>query len=111
MIYTIDQLKKRILPVAQKHDLRAVFIFGSYARNEASEESDVDILIDREGSSVRTLFDIGGLYNELCESIGKEVDLLTTQALFEESTRERTPWFFDQVLLERLVIYERDEKI
>ena len=46
LIYTIDELKQKIVPIAARYNLPAVYLFGSYARNEATEESDVDILID-----------------------------------------------------------------
>ena len=47
VVYTIEQLKERIAPVALKYGLPAVYLFGAYARSEASEESDVDILVDK----------------------------------------------------------------
>lgn len=105
MIYSIDELKKRIAPVAEKYQLSAVYLFGSYARNEASESSDVDVLIDRTGSRVRNMFDMGGLYNDLCGSIEKTVDLITTCALEQESTKTRTPWFVDNVNAAKVKIY------
>ncbi|GHV45633.1 nucleotidyltransferase [Synergistales bacterium] len=104
MIYSIDELKQKITPVAVQYKLPAVYIFGSYARNEATENSDVDILIDRTGSKIKGLFDLGGLYNDLCVSIGKEIDLITTDTLQQESTRRRTPWFVDNVSAERVKI-------
>ena len=55
MIYTIDELREIVAPIARKYGLRAAYLFGSYARNEATENSDVDILIDRTGSSVHTI--------------------------------------------------------
>jgi len=106
MIYSIDELRKRIAPVAEKYNLRAVYLFGSYARNEATESSDVDVLVDRMGSKVKSLFDMGGLYNDLCDSIGKEVDLITIQTLEQESTQQRTPWFVENVRTEMIKIYE-----
>jgi predicted nucleotidyltransferase len=69
-----NELKKRIAPVAEKYRLNAVYLFGSYARNEATDDSDVDVLVDRTDSKVKSAFDMGGLYNDLCESICKEVD-------------------------------------
>ena len=50
MIYTFDQLKELIKPVAEKYSLPAMNLFGSYARGEATDESDVDVIIDRTGS-------------------------------------------------------------
>ena len=60
------ELKRRIAPIAKKYELCAVYLFGSYARNEAADTSDVDILIDRNGSRIRGMFEMGGLYNDLC---------------------------------------------
>ncbi len=54
MIYTISELQRIITPIAQKYHLRAVYLFGSYARGTATENSDIDLLIDTEGASVRS---------------------------------------------------------
>ena len=106
MIYTMDELRERITPVAKKYHLKAAYIFGSYARGEAKENSDVDILVDRTGSNIQGMFGIGGLYNDLSESIGKKIDLVTTQSLEQRSTKERIPTFVDAVNSERVKIYE-----
>lgn len=106
MVYTIDELRKIITPVTKKYGIPAVYIFGSYARNEATDQSDVDVLIDRTGSTIRSMYDLGGLYEELREHIGKEIDLVTTQTLAQDSTRRRTPLFVDNVESERVTIYE-----
>ena len=102
MVYSIEELKRRIAPVAEKYGLREVYLFGSYARSEATEQSDVDILIDRAGSNVRGAFEMGGLYEDLCASIGKEVDLVTTQTLEQSSTRQRSPLFIQNIQAERI---------
>lgn len=106
MIFTVEELKKKIEPIAKKYELRAVYLFGSYARNDATDNSDVDILIDREGSKIKGMFDMGGLYNDLCDSVGKEIDLVTTQTLEQKSTNRRTPLFIKNVQTERIKIYE-----
>jgi len=87
VIYAIDELKERIAPVARNFRLPAVYLFGSYARGDATDKSDVDILIDKTGTQLRGLFAMGGLHEELIEAAaGKQVDLITTNAL-EERTR------------------------
>lgn len=106
MTFSIDELKQKITPIAKKYDLRAVYLFGSYARHEATEQSDVDILVDRAGSKIKGLFDMGALYEELSASVGKQIDLVTTQTLEQQSTRERTPLFVSNVEAERVKIYE-----
>lgn len=105
MIYTIEQIKERIAPVALKYKLSAVYLFGSYAKGEATEDSDVDILIDRTGTSLVGMFMLGGLYNDLYVAMGKQIDLVTTGALEQESTKERTPWFVENLNNEKVKIY------
>lgn len=55
MIYTAEEIRRRITPVAVRYRLKAVYLFGSYARGEATDESDIDLLIDTE-----TIPPIGG---------------------------------------------------
>ena len=106
MVYTLEELRERIAPIARKYQIPAVYLFGSYARNEASDNSDVDILIDREGSTIRGMFDMGGLYAELQSSIGKNVDLVTLQSLRQKSTLERTPWFVENLQKDMVRLYD-----
>ena len=105
MVFTIDEIRARVTPVAQKYALKAVYVFGSYARNEATADSDIDILIDRTGSTIKGMFDMGNLYHDLCESIGKEIDLITTHTLEQRSTRSRIPMFVEKLEAERIQVY------
>ena len=105
MVYTITQLKQKVAPIAKKYDIPTVYLFGSYARNEATDESDIDFLIDRAGSTIKSLFDMGGLYNDLSECVDKKIDLVTLGALEQESTKRRTPWFTENVKKEMVKIY------
>ena len=56
MIYTIDEISSRIRPVAEKYHLKAVYLFGSYARGEARDDSDVDLLVDLSGADLSGFF-------------------------------------------------------
>ena len=104
MVYSIEELKTKIEPIAQKYDISAVYIFGSYARGDASDDSDVDVMIKREGSKIHG-FIMGALYEDLLDSIGKGVDLLTEESLEQHDTKNRTPWFYENLLKERVQIY------
>jgi len=107
MIYSIEELKQKIEPIARKYDIPAVYIFGSYARNEATENSDIDLLINRVGSKIVSLFDLGALYNDLNEGLGKGLDLITEDSLSQEDVRRRTPRFLETLHAERIVLYEQ----
>lgn len=106
MVYTPEELSSHIVPITKKYRIPAVYLFGSYARGEATENSDVDILIDREGSSIRGMFDMGGLYEDLRNSIGKEIDLVTLQTLEQKSTKDRTPQFVENLRKEMVRLYD-----
>lgn len=105
--FNLDRIKALITPVAEKHRLRSVYIFGSYARNEANENSDVDILIDREGSEIHGIFGMNTLFNELRDALGKEIDLVTVQSLDQTSTKMNNREFIENVMKEKVMIYDR----
>ena len=73
-VLTIKQIKTRILPVMAKHNIHEIFLFGSYARGEANNKSDVDIYC--ESGDIKTLIDQGFFEDELEEALGKEVDIV-----------------------------------
>ncbi len=101
----LAEISRRIAPIAAKYNLRSVYVFGSYARNEATEDSDVDILIDREGSDLHGIISMSALYDELKESIGKEIDLVTLQSLTQASTVKRNSELIENIIRERIKVY------
>jgi predicted nucleotidyltransferase len=105
--YTYPEIRSRIAPVAEKYGIPAVYLFGSYARDEATDDSDIDILVSRKGSSVRSAFDMGALYMDLRTTLGAEIDLLTLESLDEDETLRERVRFFDTVDKEKVLIYER----
>ena len=79
MIYTTEQIRRIAVPIAVSYGIKSMSLFGSYARGEATEKSDVDILIER--GAIRTAFQMGGLYADLSEGLKKELDLLAADGL------------------------------
>ena len=43
MVYSIEEIRQRIEPVAKKYGVSMIWLFGSYARGEATEKSDIDL--------------------------------------------------------------------
>ena len=69
----IDEIKRKILPILKRYNVKRAGIFGSIARGEENQESDIDILVEIEGRM--SLLDFAGLKLELEEALGKRVDL------------------------------------
>jgi predicted nucleotidyltransferase len=106
MIYTLDDIKKKIVPIAKKYNIPAVWVFGSYARGEADEDSDVDLLISRKGSKLVSLFDMGALYNDLNDNLGKNLDLVELENISTDEAWAESPWFIKSVYDDRVKVYE-----
>jgi hypothetical protein len=68
-----------ILRIAARHGAKNVRVFGSVARGEDDERSDVDFLVELEPG--RSLLDLGGLLMELQELLGRRVDVVTDKGL------------------------------
>lgn len=103
-IYSLEDIRARVRPVAEKYHLRAVYVFGSYARGEAREDSDIDLLIDAEGSGLRGLA-FGGLYEELLEVLEKPIDMITVCSLTQPTQHASDMRFREMLLRERKRIY------
>jgi predicted nucleotidyltransferase len=104
MVYTIDELKRKIAPIAEKYQLPAVYLFGSYARGDATDDSDVDVLFNGRGSKIHG-FLLGALYDDLQASLEKELDLIDEAALEQPEVMAETPWFLENIFRERMQIY------
>lgn len=79
MSQILDELKTRILPVLQHHDVIHAAIFGSFARGEEREDSDLDILVElKKGKS---LLDLVALKLELEEVLKRDIDVVTYNSL------------------------------
>jgi predicted nucleotidyltransferase len=76
---TLAERRAEILGLAERYRTGEVRVFGSVARGENTEDSDVDLLIKpQQGCS---LFDLGGLLEDLQELLGCRVDLVTEDGL------------------------------
>ncbi|MGE0882275.1 MAG: nucleotidyltransferase family protein [Blastocatellales bacterium] len=88
---------KRLIEICRQNDVSKVGVFGSMARGEANDQSDIDLLVEfsRRGKS---LWDIVGLERQLAEALGRKVDLVTEGSL--------SPYLRDRILADLKVIYE-----
>jgi uncharacterized protein len=82
----LQEKREEILQIAARHEALNVRVFGSVARGEADERSDIDFLVEMERG--RSLFDLGGLLMDLQDLLGREVDVVTVDGL-RERMRDR----------------------
>ena len=80
---TLDELRasKRdaILSIAAKHGVTSIRVFGSFARGQAREDSDLDLLIER--GPRRSPFFPGGLLADLEDELGRKVEVVEESGL------------------------------
>lgn len=103
-VLSLDSIKLLILPVAKRNALDSISLFGSYARNEARPESDVDLLID--GGNYNGLFGFMDIKEQFEEALKKKVDLISRTAL-EENKTESGLLFRRNVNRDERVVYVR----
>lgn len=76
----VQSKREEILRVAAEHGAHNVRVFGSVARGEAGEASDIDFLVEMEPG--RSLLDLGGLHVELEALLGRKVDVVTDGGIY-----------------------------
>ena len=75
----IRRNRDMILHIAARHGAKDVRVFGSFVRNEATEQSDLDLLVRMERD--RSLLDRIGMIHDLEDLLGRKVDVVNEQAL------------------------------
>ena len=86
MVKILESYRDQILQLANHHGVKRVRVFGSIARGEAREDSDVDLLVE-VGPNPSPWFP-GGLIIDLEELLGRPVQVVTEQGL-DELLRDR----------------------
>ncbi len=95
-IVTVNEIKSAVEDLVEKYKVESVYLFGSYARGNATADSDIDILVF--GGSQFQLTNIFAFAEELRESLQKEVDVYEIHEVNEGSG------FHEEVMKERLLI-------
>ena len=103
-ILSFDALRYLIQPVARRNELTTVYLFGSYARGEATQNSDIDLMID--GSAIDTADRYFYIKNEFQKVLGKNVDLVMASAAKRNKTRSGRR-FLDHFEKDKVLLYEQ----
>lgn len=97
---TRQMIQQKIAEYFETQPVLKAWLFGSFARGDDSPQSDIDILFvpDYSGKPF-TLFTMGGMYMDLKEILGREVDLVVDGSL--------RPYAVESANRDRILIYER----
>ncbi|MCX6668333.1 MAG: nucleotidyltransferase family protein [Methanothrix sp.] len=94
MIEGLDYLTNKLAPILRHHGVSRAAIFGSFARGEATEGSDIDILV--ELNEEKSLLDLVALKLDLEDAAGRSVDLVEYSSIH--------PGLRDRILREQVSV-------
>lgn len=93
----IDIDREYIAAFCKRNRIRRLSLFGSVLTDRFGPDSDIDVLVEFEPGAKVTLFDVGGMINELSAHFGRDVDLRTPQDLSQ--------YFRDEVMARAEPLY------
>ncbi len=96
MSYTIGEIKDKTTPIAKAYGIKRMSLFGSYARGEAKDDSDVDLYIER--GKLRSLLQYFDFIDELENVLHCHVDVVTTGIEDKQ--------FLSAIMQEGVLLYE-----
>ncbi|SFR11268.1 nucleotidyltransferase family protein [Desulfoscipio geothermicus] len=77
----IETIKTKAVPIFKNYGVNQAYIFGSFARGEQNQDSDIDFLIEYDPNADFTLFELVELKYALEEAFHRKVDVVTQGAL------------------------------
>ncbi|MBQ8985150.1 nucleotidyltransferase domain-containing protein [Candidatus Saccharibacteria bacterium] len=92
---TINTIKDVVSKIGKKYGIKSAYLFGSYAKGTANENSDVDLVIDK--GELHTYKDYFHFCDELEAELGTDVDITSEDGMF--------PGFFDLIKNDRILLY------
>ena len=98
-IYTIEEIKEILSKILQNSPVCKVILFGSYAKQQANKQSDLDLIIDTKGA-LRG-FDLLELIYSIEQSFKKQVDVFEKYEIIENSKID------NEIKKTGVVVYEK----
>ena len=95
-IFTFENITNLVTPIAKKYGVKRIYLFGSYARGEATENSDLDFLVFGGDNFKLTL--IFALAEDLRKALQKDVDVFKINEINKDSN------FYHTIMKERLLV-------
>ena len=100
MIYTIDEISSKLTSIFEEKGVIRAVIFGSYAKGEATEDSDIDLVVEVE-DWVGGL-DFFGIAGDVVDTLGKKVDFFGMDDVIPGGRAD------DEIKATGVMIYQKD---
>ncbi|MBR4174200.1 MAG: nucleotidyltransferase domain-containing protein [Lachnospiraceae bacterium] len=96
MCYTVKEIREKTVPIAKEYGVKKMSLFGSYARGNANDESDVDLFIEK--GNLKSLIRYFMFVADLEKTLKCHVDVVTTGIVDRD--------FLDRIQREGVLLYE-----
>ena len=100
MIYSINNIREKVAPVCEQWQIGKLLLFGSYAKGEATENSDLDFIVFDTNKSL-----LGSKFYALVGELRDVFNPINVEVL-EDAEQNNIPWINDILASEGVVIYE-----
>ena len=97
--YSAEELRSIVAPIAEKHGVEKVYLFGSVARGDFNENSDYDFCVD--AGRIRDYDDLAHLVRDMEDAIRSEVDVITLGGVKQDSR------LMNNIRRDGIVVYSR----
>lgn len=98
MVFTVEDIQRRIIPIVMKYGINSISLFGSYAKGNANDDSDLDFVMDK--GELRGLIQYMSLVEDLEEEFNCHVDLVS-----KGSSNKK---FLNAIKKDEVLLYERE---
>ena len=98
MIYSMDEIREKVAPIANRYGVEAIGLFGSYARGEADEKSDLDFVVSK--GRMKSLLEYCSMVDDLEDAFSCHVDLIVRNSSRSEN-------FWDEIARDEVMVYAR----
>ncbi len=93
-----DQIVREVRTYCKEHGVKKLFLFGSYARGDETQSSDIDLLVEFQNSIQISYLDMLIIKSDLEKILGSKVDLVEIDSLVNPIRRK-------SILSERIPLY------
>lgn len=101
-VYSIPEIREKLHPIFRSYAISKAYVFGSYSRGEATEKSDIDIIVEPDDGFRPQR--VCGILEEAVDVLGKEVDVYSIKEF--RSNSEVLP----EIMKDRVMVYDKSAR-